>query len=310
MKEVTKGFVPVMLMPFKDNGAIDYSGLKQLTEFYLEAGAKGLFANCLSSEMFSLTREERLAATKYIVEVANGAVPVVASGTFESTIDAQADFIKAIHDTGVEAVIIITSMMAAEEEPDAVFSDRVFSLLEHTDTIPLGFYECPLPYKRVLSPLLLKQFINTGRIIYHKDTCLDIDQVRAKIAVGNGHRFGLYDAYMGHAVASLTAGAAGLSCIQGNYFPELIVWLCDHYQAPEYKAEVQKLQQFLIEKMDIMHSVYPAVAKYYLQKRGLPISITTRGNARALTTGIKKSIENFYNDCVFFQKGLNIEFVR
>jgi 4-hydroxy-tetrahydrodipicolinate synthase len=50
------------------------------------------------------------------------------------------------------------------------------------------------------------------------------------LKVTNGiDAFGLYDAYAVNAVASLKAGAAGLSCIQGNFFPELIVWLCDHF---------------------------------------------------------------------------------
>jgi len=38
----------------------------------------------------------------------------------------------------------------------------------------VGFYECPVPYKRVLTPTQLKGFVETGRVIYHKDTCLDI----------------------------------------------------------------------------------------------------------------------------------------
>jgi 4-hydroxy-tetrahydrodipicolinate synthase len=54
-----KGFIPVMLTPFKNNGAIDYDALTKLTEFYLEAGAAGLFANCLSSEMYELEPDER-----------------------------------------------------------------------------------------------------------------------------------------------------------------------------------------------------------------------------------------------------------
>ena len=76
----------------------------------------------------------------------------------------------------------------------------------------------------------LEKFVATGRIIYHKDTCLDIEMVKDKLKVTDGiDTFGLYDAYAVNAVASLKAGAAGLSCIQGNFFPELIVWLCDHF---------------------------------------------------------------------------------
>src|SRR5690606_20220606 len=230
MSEKPKGFVPVMLTPFKENGAVDYDGLTKLTELYLNAGAAGLFANCQSSEMFDLTAEERLAVTKHVVTVAGGAVPVVATTTFGGEVNEQADFVKRMYDTGIEAAIIITNMLAGELEADDVFDERVHLLLEHTPGIPFGFYECPEPYKRVLSATQLKQFVATGRVVYHKDTCLDIELVKAKLEVTRDTpSFGLYDAYMVHAVESLKTGSAGLSCIQGNYYPELVVWLCQNY---------------------------------------------------------------------------------
>ena len=309
MKALDKGFVPVMLTPFKPNGTVDYPGLTALTEFYLEAGAKGLFANCLSSEMFALTPEERLKVTRHVVDIAAQRVPVVATGTFGGAIEQQADFVRAIYETGVDAVIMITSLMASEDEPDALLSDRVERLLALTDAIPMGFYECPVPYKRILSPALLKQFAATGRIKYHKDTCLDIEQVRAKIAMVEASDFGLYDAYMVHAVESLKAGAAGLSCIQGNYFPELIVWLCEHYQDVAFQAQVQMLQEFLVRHMDIMHHGYPAGAKYYLQKRGLPIATMVRGEHGGLTADLKQRIDGFYQECLELQDTLGVPMV-
>ena len=65
MKDTSgKGFVPVMLTPFKENRAIDFDGLTRLTEWYLQAGAKGLFANCQSSEMYELSDDEKLLIVK------------------------------------------------------------------------------------------------------------------------------------------------------------------------------------------------------------------------------------------------------
>src|SRR5688572_1201031 len=135
-----KVFVPVMLTPFKENGSVDYDGLTELTEFYLNAGAGGLFANCQSSEMFSLSESERLAVTKHVVKIANGSVPVVATGTFGGPISKQAEFVNKMYATGVEAVIIITNMLADELEADGTFNDRFYSLLDKTDNIPMGFY--------------------------------------------------------------------------------------------------------------------------------------------------------------------------
>ncbi|WP_255524607.1 dihydrodipicolinate synthase family protein [Pedobacter riviphilus] len=82
MENSQKGFIPVMLMPFLSNGNIDYPALTQLTEIYLQAGSSGLFANCLSSEMFELTGKERIQVIKHVIKVVDGAVPVIATGTF------------------------------------------------------------------------------------------------------------------------------------------------------------------------------------------------------------------------------------
>ncbi|HMF73966.1 MAG TPA: dihydrodipicolinate synthase family protein [Flavitalea sp.] len=266
-----KEFVPVMLTPFKENGLIDFDGLTALTEHYLQSGAKGLFANCLSSEMFDLTASERLQVVQQVIKATNGSVPVVATGTFDRDLKSQAEFIKRIADTGVKAVIVISSIIADENEKDAIFNQRIYDLLKLTDNISLGFYECPVPYKRLISPEQLKLFIETERVTYHKDTSLDIGQVRAKISAGAGHHFGLYDAYIVNAVESLKAGAAGLSCIQGNYFPELVVWLCNNFNKPDLADDVQKVQDFFSNNMNVMHDVYPFSAKYCLQKQGLGI---------------------------------------
>ena len=295
-----------MLTPFKNNGAIDYEALTELTEFYLEAGVTGLFANCLSSEMYELHDYEKLNVIKHVVRLVNGLVPVVACGSFGDTISKQAAFIKEVNDTGVDAVILITSMMAGQREPDIILTQRVLQLMELTGEIRLGLYECPVPYKRILSPSQLGQLVATGRITYLKDTCLDIQQVKAKLAAVNNDAFGLYDAYMVHAVESLKAGAAGVSCIQGNFFPELIVWLCRHYNDPVRSEEVNTAQQFLTDRMDLMHDVYPLIAKYYLQKRGLSTTTFTRRKVGAFTNDVKNRMDKLYNDYAYLQKELEI----
>ncbi|RZM06567.1 MAG: dihydrodipicolinate synthase family protein, partial [Pedobacter sp.] len=116
MNKAKKGFIPVMLTPFKDNGAIDFDGLTKLTALYIEAGAAGLFANCLSSEMFELSEDERFSVVEHVVKAANGAVPVVATGTFGGPIAQQADFVKKIYSAGVDAVIGITGLLAEEKD--------------------------------------------------------------------------------------------------------------------------------------------------------------------------------------------------
>lgn len=298
-----------MLMPFHEDETIDYGALGALVDLYLAAGAGGLFANCLSSEMFELSREEMLESVSFIVKRVNGRVPVVATGTFEDAVEKQAEFVIEMYGTGVDSVIIITGLLAKEEESDEVFHANVERLLALTGDVPLGFYECPVPYKRVLSAEFLGKLAATGRIKYHKDTSLDISSIHAKIAATREvEGFGLYDAYMVHAVESLKAGSAGLSCIQGNYFPEMIAWLCEHYDDRSQKDRVDKIQQFLIDNMDVMHYAYPASSKYYLKLSGFDIGTTCRRkDIEELDVDVRRRLKELFANYEQLQLGVDLQ---
>jgi len=296
-----------MLTPFQESGAVDTPGLDRLTDFYLESGAAGLFANCLSSEMYELTDAERLSVTKQVVERAGGQVPVVATGTFGGPIAQQADFVRRIYDTGVQAVIVITSQLVSAAESDNVLLDRVHQLMDLTDGVPLGMYECPVPYKRLITSEMLANLLPTGRLIYHKDTSLDADEVSRRLSVAQGYTFGLYDAYMVNAVSSLRAGAAGLCCIQGNICPELVTWLCANVDDPERQADVARLQQFFTGCMDLVHTAYPTIAKYSLQQQGLPISLYTRRQVEPLTQALRNGMDELLKTVAQLRQELGIQ---
>jgi 4-hydroxy-tetrahydrodipicolinate synthase len=80
MEANEKKFVPVMITPFNLKAKVDLDVVSALIDFYLEAGVKGFFANCLSSEMFSISEDERLELTRHVVQYVNCRVPVVATG--------------------------------------------------------------------------------------------------------------------------------------------------------------------------------------------------------------------------------------
>ena len=63
-----KKFVPVMITPFNLKAKVDLDAVSALIDFYLAAGVKGFFANCLSSEMFSISEDERLELTSHVVK--------------------------------------------------------------------------------------------------------------------------------------------------------------------------------------------------------------------------------------------------
>jgi 4-hydroxy-tetrahydrodipicolinate synthase len=299
MNSGEKKFVPVMITPFDPRNEIDQDCLSRLIEFYLEAGVKGLFANCLSSEMFSLSQAERVMLTRHVVDRVNSRVPVVASGSFGEGLDEMASSTKQIFATGVDAVILITAHFASATEADPVLLQNFERLFQLTGSIPLGLYECPAPYKRVLSAEVFRSLISRGRLVYHKDTSLAREQIEKKLAVLKelgDQKLEFYDAHSPNTTNSLKRGATGMSAIAGNFFPEIMVWLCDHVLDPEKSSAVEWIQSEINRVDPIIHQGYPLSAKYFLQKRGLPIYPVSRIQIFSLTAEQKKALDGIYAD--------------
>ena len=83
---------------------------------------------------------------------------MVATGSFGLTIEDKAEFTKKIYDTGIDAVILITGHYANIEDSDDVLLRNFEKMFKLTGNIPLGMYECPAPYKRILGPAVFRNF--------------------------------------------------------------------------------------------------------------------------------------------------------
>ncbi|MEP6676735.1 MAG: dihydrodipicolinate synthase family protein [Ferruginibacter sp.] len=307
MSLAEKKFVPVMITPFNLKAKVDLDVVSVLIDFYLAAGVKGFFANCLSSEMYSITEDERLELTRHIVRYVNGRVPVVATGSFGLTIEDKAEFTKKIFNTGINAVILITGHFANIEDGDDILLmnfDKMFNL---TGNIPLGLYECPAPYKRIISAQVFKTLLNTDRLVYHKDTSIDLEAVKAKLemTVGN-NKLEFYDAHTPNAMYSLQMGARGMSSISGNFYPEILVWMCNNATDPEKQEEVKWLQSELSRVDPLIHVAYPMSAKYFLRKRGLPVRTISRATALELTPQQKQTLDEIHESFLGWCERLKI----
>ncbi|MDN5314886.1 MAG: 4-hydroxy-tetrahydrodipicolinate synthase [Clostridiales bacterium] len=273
------GVWPVMLTPFAGDNTVDYIALGQLVDWYIEQGVSGLFAVCQSSEMFFLDRNEKLEIARFIVDRVAGKVPVIASGHTADDLDEQVEQVFDMAATGVDAVILITNRLAQEQENDSVWLDNMKYLLAKIPTdIKLGFYECPYPYKRIMSPEMIRWCAAQGRFYFLKDTSCDIDNIREKLALIEGSNLKLYNANTATLLESLRAGASGYSGVMANMQCRLYSYLCSNVAEATMTAKksIDELSDFLTICALIERQYYPVNAKYYLQLEGLDISNHTR----------------------------------
>ena len=174
----------------------------------------------------------------------------------------------------------------------------------------MGLYECPAPYKRILSADVFNSLLETNRFVYHKDTSIELEQVKAKLEVlkeHKGSKLEFYDAHTPNAMFSLQMGAKGMSSISGNFYPEIMVWMCENATKPEKQEKVKWLQSELSKVDPLIHQAYPLCAKYFLSKRGLPIRPISRAHVLALTPQQKQVLDEIYDRFLTWCERLEIE---
>ncbi len=304
-KKIPSGLWPVMLTPFKEDKQIDFSALDDLTQWYIDSGVAGLFSVCGSSEMYTLSDDERIEMAKHVSAKAANKVPVVATGTFGGPIQNQAEFAKKMSDTGIAAVVCLVNQLADKNQNDDLWKINTEKLLSLTGAIKLGLYECPAPYHRILSPALLEWIVSTNRFVFLKETSGNIDLVKEKIAISKNSSLSFVNANSQTILESLQAGGDGFCGIAANFYPEFFAWICKNYQqSPQLAAE---LQEFIAKnEHPIIEHKYLTSAKKFLSMRGLDINTTCRACDHILDENDISTLENLLKEVTIWHQKLGL----
>lgn len=269
------GIIPVMLTPFLDDGTIDYPGLDRLTEWYLANGADALFAVCQSSEMQFLSLAEKTAIAAHVVKRVAGRVPVLASGHTSDLQEEQDQELAAVAATGIDVLVLVTNRLDPKHAGERTFRTRADWLLERlADGIPLGFYECPAPSRRLLSDAELSSMAGSGRFVVLKDVSCDLNTVTRRVAMTADTPLAIVNANAAIAFEAMKAGSPGFCGVFTNFHPDLYAWLYrKRSEDPELAAD---LSTFLILSAIAEGMGYPALAKMFHREIGTFASMRCR----------------------------------
>ena len=289
-----------MITPYRKDGSVDIETALRYVDWYYENGLDGIFAVCQSSEIFYLTLEERVELNKAVYARAKelekqGGRPftVVSSGHVSDAYEDQVRELNAVAESGTDTLILITNRLDLHNEGDDVFIRNAEQLLkELPEDVPLGLYECPYPYKRLVTPRILEWCVNTGRFRYMKDTCSDAAIIKERVQILKGSGFRLLNANCQTLLETMRMGADGYCGIMCNFHPRLYAWLRDHFESDPEKAD---LVGAAIGTMGFTENglPYPLTAKYHMCLAGIPTENIGRSRAsEELTDYAKAAMEN------------------
>ena len=269
------GVWPVMITPFTEDNKIDFKAVEGLTNWYIEKGCTGIFAVCQSSEMAYLTEQEKLDLARCVADTVAGRIQLVASG---HTADAKEDQFRQIEDMmkipGIDSYVLVSNRLDQNHEGEEVFFQNAHEIFQRFPEVDFGIYECPAPWKRLVSLEFLKQVAPEGRMVFLKDTCCDYELVRERLKAVEGTPLKIFNANAQSWFDGACHGSAGYNGVMANFHPEIYKWAFDHRDSDPEKAKL--VSDFLTLAAMIEMRLYPVSAKYYHSLVGVPMTTVSR----------------------------------
>lgn len=259
------GILVAMVTPMGRTQLLDLEALRELVEFFVEAGIHGVYLLASQGEFFSLDKQERRRVARAAVRASRGRVPVVVNtgtvcteGTIRLSREAEGE--------GVDALGLITPYYL---KPTAQELFQHYRAVLRSVRCPVYAYNNPARAGGVgLDATTVTRLAEeSDRFAGIFDATGNLQSARRYAKLQNGH-FGYFPAGQLDFAAAMRVGARGAVLATANVAPREFVGMYEATRRGEM-AEVERLRRVL-EPIDTLFRAgpFPGTMKACLELLG------------------------------------------
>ncbi len=257
-----RGSFTALVTPFK-NGSVDERAFRDLVNWQIAEGTKGLVPVGTTGESPTLSHDEHRRVVEWCVEEARRRVPVIAGAGSNSTAEA-IELSRHAERAGADAVLVVTPYY---NKPTQEGLYQHYKAINDAIGIPIIIYNIPGRSVIDMSVQTMKRLFELKNIAGVKDATANMVRVseqRAELGAGFNQLSGEdatalgFNAHGGHGCISVTSNVA----------PRL----CSEFQAATLRGDYQSALGYQDKLMPLHHALFvetnPAPAKYALSVLG------------------------------------------
>ncbi|PES72499.1 4-hydroxy-tetrahydrodipicolinate synthase [Bacillus cereus] len=224
-----KGAFPVLITPMDEFQEIDWKGVKQNVNYFIEKKVAGIIINGSTGEFVSLSKEERFNMVETVLKEVDGRIPVIV-GTAAETTKETIEYTKHAEAHGADCALIINSYYCKPKEEEIYFH---FKEISNAVNIPIMLYNNPFTSGVDMSTeLMLRIGKECENVTHIKESSGDIRKARDLVRQGEG-AFQVFCGSEDLVMESYLVGASGWVSVAGNIVPGLVTKMYEHFQSGE-----------------------------------------------------------------------------
>jgi 4-hydroxy-tetrahydrodipicolinate synthase len=262
-----KGIFPAMLTPLTSDQKINEKVLRQMTNYFIEAGVHGLFALGTNGEFHLFSEEEKLNIAKIIIDEAKGRVPVMIGTGGNGTAEV-IELSKKMEAIGADALSVITPYFVTPSQEDlAVHYEKIAEAV----SIPVLLYNIPGKTGMTIEPETVARLAKVKNIAGIKDSSGKFENIQAYIDVTKDEDFAVLAGTDSLILKTLMKGGVGAIAATANMLPKTVVAIYNNWLEGNIE-EAQKAQEDLQPLRDTFPlGSIPASLKKAVELSGIPV---------------------------------------
>src|SRR5690349_9406959 len=257
-----RGSFTALVTPFK-NGSIDEKAFRDLVDWQIAEGTKGLVPVGTTGESPTLSHDEHKQVVEWCVDQADGRVPVVAGSGSNSTAEA-VELSRHAEKAGADAVLIVTPYY---NKPTQEGLYQHYKAINDAIEIPIIIYNIPARSIVDMSVETMARLYELKNIAGVKDATANVTRVSQQRAIV-GEDFNQLSGEDITALGFMAHGGHGCISVTSNVAPRL----CAEFQAAclkgDYNAALKLQDKLLPLHNNLFIETNPAPAKYALSVLG------------------------------------------
>lgn len=273
-----RGVYPIAVTPFTDTGAIDYTSMDRLLDFYLECRVPGVTLLGVLGEASKLSEQESLQLTRHALRRFGGRGKVIV-GTNHTGFENFRGFVSEVMQAGASAVMVAPAKGLRTEDQVFNFFDEFIGAIGAG--VPLVLQDYPQNTGVYLSVdtlgRLVKEFDSIKVVKHEEGSALrKITRLRAQEQAGHRERVSMLVGNSGiHLPQELHRGVDGANT--GVAFPEMLVEVCERFSSGKPEAGEDLYDLFLpLIRHEQQPGIGLAIRKEIFHRRGLIDSARVR----------------------------------